>query len=151
MRGRKRKPTAIKKLLNVSKRPLNDREPQYGPASTEPPAWLNGHARAVWDEYAPMLAQRGILTVADRLKFEALCVAAGHLRRAQSDTSPAAALKPTDEVRYMLLVGKFGSDFGMDPASRARLKTPEPQKGHWLEALTGDVEPTASGPGDPVH
>jgi hypothetical protein len=87
--------------------------------------------------------QSGILTVVDRLKFELLCVAAGHLRRAAID--PEYAIKPTDEVRYMLLVGKFVSDFGMDPASRVRLKTPEPQKRGWLDALTGDDEP--SGPG----
>jgi hypothetical protein len=53
------------------------------------------------------------------------------------------------EVRYMLLLDKFASAFGMDPASRVRLKTPEPQKRNWLDELTGDEEP--SGPGDPVH
>lgn len=175
MRGRKPKPTQTKKAIgNPGRRPLNEREPQYPVLDGDVPAHLDEDARAVWAEYAPLLTTRGILTVADRLKFEMLCKAAGRVRQLdrhyresagpiitsialQMDASGGGAQTATAkinpllgaEVKYMLLVDKFGSSFGMDPAARARLKTPEPEKKNWLDALTGDRDD--SGTGDPVH
>jgi P27 family predicted phage terminase small subunit len=153
--GRKPKPTRLTELLgNPGGRPLNHREPQFDTAGVAPSKHLDEDARQVWTEYAQLLSSRGLLTVADVLKFELLCTASGRLRQVgrllpvgiTSETNPKILAA---EVRYMLLLDKFASAFGMDPASRVRLKTPEPQKGHWLDALTGDEEP--SGPGDPVH
>jgi P27 family predicted phage terminase small subunit len=148
MRGRKPKPTEQKKVLgNPGKRPLGT-EPQFDLVeSTAPPAHLDADARLVWLEHASMLSTRKLLTVADLAKFEQLCKAVARARQFDAAIqavggvgSPDSARLVVGEVKYMLLIDKFGSAFGMDPSARARLKTPEPQKSHWLDALTGDSD-----------
>jgi P27 family predicted phage terminase small subunit len=146
VRGRKPKPTELKKALgNPGQRPLGH-EPQFDVAgSAIPPAHLDADARVVWLEYAPLLSQRKLLTVADLAKFEQFCIAVGRARQCGQAMQAVGGVGSADsarfiiaEVKYMLLVDKFGSAFGLDPSARARLKTPEPQKSHWLDALTGD-------------
>jgi P27 family predicted phage terminase small subunit len=139
----------------------------------DPPAHLEPEAQDVWRDEAAALVQAGVLTIADRVKFELLCVAIARRRQLtrhylQSDgpvvvsistqmdkdgggaQQVSAKLNPllNAEVKYCQLIDKLGSGFGMDPANRARLKTPEKRKDNWLDALTKDDEGRE---GDPVH
>ncbi len=92
-RGRPPKPTAVKKLHNAGRRPLNELEPEpppiaAAPAPTgnvvalrgavvhvEPPAHLAGVALAKWNELAPQLANARVLTAWDRDALARYCVA----------------------------------------------------------------------------
>lgn len=76
MRGRKPKPTAQKKLEgNPGQRKLNDHEPEYPPASEEPPAELVADAAAIaeWLRLVPLLKKSHAITQADRSLLISLC------------------------------------------------------------------------------
>ena len=62
-----RKPTALKILQgNPGKNALNKKEPKYETADLKPPKFLYGAGKAEWKEKAPLLAENGVLTQADR-------------------------------------------------------------------------------------
>ena len=66
MRGRKPKPTVLKLLDgNPGKRPLNDREPTAPQGIPEPPNWLDDEARAEWFRTVKVLADMGVMSLAD--------------------------------------------------------------------------------------
>ena len=63
-RGRKPKPTALKKLEgNPGKRPLNELEPLPQVTMLRCPNWLEPEARTEWRRLAPVLIGAGILGV----------------------------------------------------------------------------------------
>ena len=62
-RGRKPKPTALKKLEgNPGKRPLNELEPLPQVTMLRCPNWLEPEAKKEWRRLAPVLIGAGILT-----------------------------------------------------------------------------------------
>jgi len=74
--GRKRKPTAWKKLEgNPGKRPLPANEPQPTLLDGVPlcPAHLVGDARAEWNQVAPELVNCGILSRVELSLLELYC------------------------------------------------------------------------------
>lgn len=78
-RGRKPKPTAIKKLRgNPGRRPLPVGEPQPSTldlaALPEPPEYLPGPAKAKWREALPTLAEMRVITRADLVVYEMFCL-----------------------------------------------------------------------------
>ena len=75
MRGRKPKPTAIRKLEgNPGKRALNEAEPQLDPNRVPTcPTHVRGPARDEWQRISRELQQAGILTVLDRAALAAYC------------------------------------------------------------------------------
>lgn len=90
-RGRPPKPTALKKLHNAGRRPINDAEPEppaIAAAPTgnvvplhaavvhvAPPDHLAGVALEKWNELAPQLANARVLTAWDRDALARYCVA----------------------------------------------------------------------------
>jgi P27 family predicted phage terminase small subunit len=80
MRGRKRTPTARRRLEgNPSGRPLNVAEPKPPPSAefNTAPLELAGHEVAIaeWTRLAPMLRTAGQVTLADRATLLACCLA----------------------------------------------------------------------------
>lgn len=132
------KPTHLKVLTgNPGNRPLNENEPQ--PAKGEPtmPKWLKGRAAAAWKEIVPELARIGLLTVVDGHALAVYCeawatyVQASEIVRSEGllvesyrggkAKNPAAQIM-RDSADLMM---KFGGQFGLSPATRARLQVPE--------------------------
>lgn len=129
-------PTALKLIRgNPGKRALPESEP-VAPAMQNllPPEWLSEPARRYWGEIAPMLADCGILTQADRTAFEGLCDAYARWREASEmlAKTPMIVKAPTSgylmpnpmiaitntafgQLRAMLV------EFGMTPAARSRV------------------------------
>ena len=85
MRGRKPKPTALKKLAgNPGKRKLNDAEPDFTEITdVEPPAWLPDLAVEMWQTVMPELLAAKVLTVPDLHNVEAFCTAYAMWRDAE--------------------------------------------------------------------
>lgn len=87
------------------------------PGIGEAPAYLSGDAAVVWLELAATLPP-GVLTVADREAFAALCDLIAERREAPREFSGA---------KYSVLVSLL-SRFGMTPSDRAKVQvTDEPE------------------------
>ena len=73
-RGRKPKPTAIKRLEgNPGKRPLNIYEPKPQKKAPTCPDWLDEEAKREWRRLAKTMEAMGVLTEADRAAFATYC------------------------------------------------------------------------------
>lgn len=131
------KPTQLKLLTgNPGNRPLPENEPQ--PAKGEPvmPKWLKGRAAAAWKELVPELARIGLLTIVDGHALAVYCeawatyVEASEIVRTEGilidsyrggkAKNPAAQVM-RDSADLMM---KVGGQFGLSPATRARLQVP---------------------------
>lgn len=135
------KPSHLKVLNgNPGNRPLNEQEPR--PAQGEPlkPSWLEGRAASAWDELVPELARIGLLTVVDGHALAVYCeawatyVQASEVVRKEGvliesyrggmAKNPAAQIM-RDSADLMM---KVGGQFGLSPATRARLQVPDDGK-----------------------
>jgi phage terminase small subunit len=129
MRGRPRKPTALRVLEgNPGKRPLPQNEPRPT-GKAEMPGWLKPAAAVVWGEYAPRLLELGLLTDVDGETFGQWCTLAARFR-SQGAKMPASHIARMDAL---------ASKFGLDPSSRARMGgMGKPNKpANPFQALTG--------------
>jgi P27 family predicted phage terminase small subunit len=137
VRGRKPKPTALKALAgNPGKRPLPDGEPRPDPALPSPPAFLDEEARTEWDRIAPELHKLGLLTHLDRTVLAAYCVSfavwvragAGLSRLLSSPDADGPAIKRWATIcsRALRELHMLGSELGLSPASRTRLRVEPP-------------------------
>lgn len=142
-RGPPPKPTELKRLEgNPGKRALKD-EPKPAPAAKtmEPPDHLNEHGKAEWRRRYPSLLACGLLTMADLPAFEVFCGAYGRWVEAELMLAKSAAVvtrnkeeraNPWHRVSRMEreVMKAFMTEFGMTPASRARIgsATPPPPK-----------------------
>src|SRR6185437_224011 len=137
-RGRKPKPTILKILAgNPGCRPLNLREPQPSRELPLCPDWLDDEAKREWNGIVPELHRMGLLTVVDRAALAGYCQAFADLRDAvetlrtdgKTITTANGNLLPHPAVsqknRSMLTLAKFLSEFGLSPASRVKLKSPD--------------------------
>lgn len=133
-RGRKPKPTALKRLQgNAGKRKLKD-IPQFGELqNVEPPEWLTPLAVKMWQTVMPELLSIKVLTIADIHNVEAFCMAYARWREAEDILTerglvietpmgsliknPAATI--VAEAKKQMV--QFGSLLGLDPSSRERL------------------------------
>ena len=88
---------------------------------------LDRYGKQAWAEYAPILRQHGLLTVADVMLLAALCGAYSRWRRA---STALHKVDPADETyrSLALTVEKaeqamrfMGNEFGLSPASRSRV------------------------------
>ena len=140
--GRPSKPTNIKLLHgNPGKRPLNDAEPKPDASDQKPPTWLKGRARREWKRIAPMVADMGVLTVADNDAAALMCdalaeyIEAREVVRQHGATYEAEAKNGAVIVRPRPEVGMYQdawrrvlrmmTDFGMTPSSRAKVQAGE--------------------------
>ena len=142
-RGPPPKPTALKVLEgNPGKQKLNKSEPMPPAmnAVPKPPARLLKEAKAEWKRLAPTLVSLGLLTEADITAFAELCQNYGYylitdkkildlgdagITAMQKTPSGYVQQHPLLSLRrqYYEQWRKGLADFGLTPASRARLTT----------------------------
>lgn len=143
MKGRKKTPAKVLQLRNIkNKGRINLNEPQFEPKSPECPAFLNDRARHYWDLLVSELLAVGIIARVDLGILAAYSTALATLERAETEIqkhgyngyiqltvagekkSPwvLIAKESRDQIRSL------GSELGLTPASRARLKASPPPK-----------------------
>ena len=133
-RGRKPKPTALKVLEgNPGKRPLNDHEPIPQKGELKCPSWLLPEAKKEWKRLASSLEAMGVLTVADLTAFAGYCQAYARWKEAEEFISkhgpifqtPSGYIQQVPHVsiaqQNLKIMQSFCSDFGLTPATRARI------------------------------
>lgn len=133
-RGRKRKPTALKRLEgNPGKRPLNEMEPVPPTTQLRCPNYLLPEARKEWRRLAPVLMNMGLLTVADAVPFAGYCQAYARWREAQDEITKHGSIYKDGEGRIrpnpyiaianqqMREIKSFAADFGLTPSNRAAM------------------------------
>ena len=136
MAGRKPKPTALKKLegdRGKGRRPLNEREPIPPKGGVKCPAWLLPEAKKEWKRLAPALEAMGVLTMADTAAFASYCQAYARWKEAEEFITqhgsifktPSGYVQQVPQVSIAMqnlkIMQSFCSEFGLTPASRARL------------------------------
>jgi P27 family predicted phage terminase small subunit len=141
--GRPPAPTALKLVKGERKDRMPKGEPVPSPGAIRPPAWLDGEALELWNEYAPDMIDKGVLTAWDVERFAHWCDAVAMRRIAVRNMAEDGIVveapvydrngkqtgtrsqrshwvqvwKDADAV-----VGSIGARFGMTPAERAQLR-----------------------------
>jgi len=149
-RGRKPKPTALKRLQgNPGRRPLPEDEPQPNELTAMPraPDFLDKEGRKFWKQIGSELIDCGILTKLDLSMFGMLCYAyeswiETHCRLEESGliyTTPSGIERPhplwkigIDEGDRFLRLAK---EFGLTPSSRSGLRVVPKSKPDALDNL----------------
>lgn len=147
MRGRKPKPTELKKLSgNPGKRKLPEHEPALPIEAPDMPAWLDDEAQAEWNRIIPLLQEMRILTKAYRAALAAYCETwSTYVRAAESvmETggeivrspsgfpiqNPYASVRNTAKKQLMLIA----AEFGLTASAKPRVKAEAPAKGAGLK------------------
>ena len=138
MRGRKPKPTALRRAEgNPGRRGYNADEPVPPQELPDCPAHLNAEAREEWHRLAEMLYRIGVLTIVDRAVLAAYCQSWGRWVEAEEKlkTTPMLLKTATGYVqqspwlsianKQLELMGRFMTELGLTPAARSRIKTAE--------------------------
>ena len=139
MKGRKPRPTALRKLEgNPGHRPLNDREPVPPSGVPDCPDYLTEEARAEWFRTCAALRQMGLLSAADRTALAAYCTAYSRWVEAEAQVRKFGAIVKSPEKGFpmkspylsiaeqaMEAMRKFMIEFGLTPSSRSRIRVPE--------------------------
>lgn len=134
MRGRKRKPTALKILQgNPGHRALPENEPELPPGAGEPPDHLDAVAREEWDRVAPVLTAAGVLTQGDRAVLAMYCLNWARWVHAEEMVAKSAPVLKADTGAlhpnpYLLvsrqaqeMLVKCAAVLGLDPANRSKV------------------------------
>jgi len=136
MRGRKPKPTVVKKLAgNPGKRPLQDNEPAAGVGLPECPEHIVGEARAEWDRLgAQMVEQKRMAPIYGGV-LAAYCVAWGRWVEAEKQIQQCGMVITTPnghlaQSPYLPIANKAWAqmmkaipELGISPSSQARVST----------------------------
>jgi len=135
MRGRKKTPAKILQLRNnPGKRPINQDEPKFKPGIPEAPAFLSETARKYWHLHLADLDDTGILARVDLGIFAAYSTALANLELAEINLQRFGYVQINDagletKMPWVLIakesrdeIRSLGSELGLTPASRARLK-----------------------------
>ncbi len=133
-RGRKPKPTALKRLEgNPGKRPLNELEPVPPTVALRCPNYLLPEARKEWKRLAPILMSMGLLTAADAVPFAGYCQAYARWREAQDEITRHGSIYKDAEGRIrpnpyiaianqqMREIKSFAAEFGLTPSNRTAM------------------------------
>ncbi len=140
MKGRKPKPTELKKLAgNPGRRPLNKNEPKIREGKPRCPSHLNDYAKAEWKRIASLLYKAGLLTHIDRALLAAYCQNYGRwveaemkLKEMEEQFKIGQVLKTSNDNyvqnawlgianRAQDKMSKIAIEFGMSPSSRSRV------------------------------
>ena len=134
MRGRRPKPTAIRRLEgNRGKRAFNADEPVPPDGLPSCPEHLSIVAAAEWDRVAQTLYDMGVLTTIDRAALAAYCQAYGRWVEAEERLreTPSLFKTPSGYVqqspwmgivnKQLEIMGRYLVELGMTPASRSRV------------------------------
>jgi P27 family predicted phage terminase small subunit len=152
--GRPPLPSNLKLVRGTARaKRLNSNEPDVRPAIPTCPTHLNDTAKSEWRRVTKLLLPLGLITKLDRACLGAYCAAYSTWVEAceqieryglgfKSPTgfplqSPYVAIRDRalDQIRT------FGSEFGMSPSARSRVKTTNPrQRNLFEEFLDGEEE-----------
>lgn len=142
-RGPKPKPTKMKVITGTARvGRLNPDEPDLPPSRPSPPGFLSDEAKAEWERVIEGLYRAGIMTFVDVASLAAYCQAYGRWEQAekaldkfaQKDLATYGLMMKTTSGNAIQnpLVGaankamadmvRYAAEFGMTPASRARVK-----------------------------
>lgn len=135
-RGKKPKPTAIKERAgNPGRRPLNKKEPKYKPANLNVPRGrLPKDGQRAWKLLAKPLADKGVLTEADLIAFEMLCIHYALARQAADildkiglfmrDRDNEPRKNPATQIfrDNSQHLRAYLAEFGLTPSSRVRIQ-----------------------------
>ncbi len=136
-RGPAPKPTRLKVLAgNPGKRALNRHEPQPTPGVPPCPVQLSEEAKREWKRISKELDRLGLLTVLDRAALSAYCQAWGRWIEAEERLRQHGVIVKSPNGfpvqspylavanKAMAQMGKLLVEFGLSPASRARIQSP---------------------------
>ncbi len=136
MAGRKPHPTALKLLKGEKKKNrLNEGEPKPTVGIPDCPSHLSEDAKAEWERVSPILANMGVLTLADMGVLAAYCDAWGRWIEASAlikkhgiiivgrktgmpYCNPAIGLMHRAKKDLV----QFGAELGLTPAGRTKIK-----------------------------
>lgn len=136
----------MKKLAgNPGKRALNNKEPKPEKSKVpSAPSHLNAVASREWKRIAKELHRLGVLTQLDRAALAAYCSAYADYVKAEKELTKSGEVINSSEgnayqspwmgikKRSMDQMIKFGTEFGLTPSSRVRIKAdgadPEEEK-----------------------
>jgi P27 family predicted phage terminase small subunit len=136
-RGPAARPTALKKLAGEKTSRINDAEPEPATGAVSPPDWLSAEARAVWDELAPDLIAKKVLTSWDVEPFGVLCDAVTHYRQASAAVAEQGVLVPGRKDAVVknpamqlvrdtaATIRAYCGEFGLTPSSRSGVSIAE--------------------------
>lgn len=155
-RGPAGKPTELRVLHRDRKDRINTDEPKPSALEVEPPAWLDDAALQVWEDFAPDLVAKKVLTGWDTEAFACWCdavvrrrTAAEHLREEGEVVEHPVFNKNGDITGHrsgknpwlLVLDGadaqvqRYGARFGLTPSDRAQIKTDGAGAGRGAERL----------------
>lgn len=141
LRGPPPKPTALKELEgNPGKRRLPSNEPKIeeAPLDVPPPAHLCDAGKMEWARLFPILQSCGLMTLGDLTAFAVYCSLYGRWHEAEEQLkvtakilkTPNGSAQPNPWITISRqtaeLMKGYLIEFGLTPASRARMGTPEP-------------------------
>ena len=148
MRGRKKKPTELKKLTGEHRaHRLNDSEPEYSDDSIlEPPDILNKRASEHWVEVVTQLANVGVMKMPDRDSMLNYCVMYDRFVQLEMDIQEEGMTvdkcgvdgdgntivldtkinpKMAESRLIVQQLRPIQVEFGLTPSSRAKLEVPK--------------------------
>ena len=118
MPGPKPKPNNLKVVQgNPGKRPVNEQEPVYDPASIDPPEWLTEAARPLWDRLASNLDMNGLLTETSQEILALYCdLMADYIAKRGEGKMPPMA--------QVLRITSLAGELGFTPSAASRIIAP---------------------------
>ncbi len=142
-RGPPPKPTSIRRWEgNLSKRPINHREPKPRDGIPRCPAWLTAEAKKVWRRIVPELRHMKVLTVADGDALSAYCQTYARWKESEEFIAKHGVAYPIrddkGQIRFMQpfpqvaiarsllqLLKTYQQEFGLTPSARTRIEVGE--------------------------
>ena len=137
MAGRRPTPTHLKVLAgNPGHKPLPKDEPQPEITLPDPPDFLEGEALKEWNRITPELFKLKLMSEIDRTGVVVYCIAYDRYVSANRDIRTLGQIIATTNGNIIQnpavgiantaadLIRKFLVEYGMTPASRAKVSTP---------------------------
>jgi P27 family predicted phage terminase small subunit len=134
MRGRKPKPTELKKSQGAKPCRINFKEPDFSmDDSANAPVYFDGYSKALWNVLYHELHKKKVLKITDRGTLETCCVSYGMYRQAFEDVKSKGTTILTKNGffqenpcvntmhKFMVLFNKTAAELGLTPSSRSRL------------------------------
>lgn len=151
--GRKPKPTALKEMAgNPGKRPISSREPKPEAFGSKMPEGLPIHGQIAWLRLVSVLEPMGLLTEADALALEDMCLHYGFMKSAAAslrrlgitiiDKDGITRKNPAHQIfrEHSAAFRQWATEFGLTPSSRTRLEMPDTGKKSLAEMLFDATE-----------
>lgn len=142
MRGRKPKPTELKRLQgNPGGRALNKHEPKPALEAPTAPSHLDAGAKREWRRIVPLLVKLRLLSKIDRAALAIYCQAVSRMEMAQKkiaeegEVTTAPSGYPVQSPYLAIYnkaaeqVVKIAAEFGLTPSSRSRISVPGAESG----------------------